>query len=92
MTVRVGPFVFDHVNYDDRRDVLYLSVGEPRAADDAVVTAQGHVVRLDADNNVIGLTLINAKWLSDKGDGLLVELPIPREQLISREQLEPVFA
>jgi uncharacterized protein YuzE len=85
VTVRVGPFEFDHVNYDERRDVLYLSIGEPREAADALVTPEGHVVRLDSENEVIGLTLINAKWLSDDG-GLSISLPI------LKEQLEPVFA
>ena len=83
--MRVGPFEFDHVNYDEQRDVLYLSVGEPRKAADALVTPEGHVVRLDSENGIIGLTLINAKWLADDGD-LSVSLPI------FKEQLEPVFA
>jgi uncharacterized protein YuzE len=81
MTVRIGLYEFDHVNYDARRDVLYLSVGRPREAADSLVTPEGHVLRYDDNNTIIGITLINAKWLSEQHGGLNVSLPIPAEDL-----------
>jgi uncharacterized protein YuzE len=86
MTVRIAHLDFDHVRYDHDGDVLYLSVGEPRVAADSIVTPEGHVVRMDADGEIIGITLINAKWLSERPEGLSITLPI------DAEQLAPAFA
>ena len=66
MTVNIGPHEFDHVRYDQRGDVLYLSIGEPREAADSLVTPEGHVLRYDDTNRIIGITFINAKWLTDQ--------------------------
>jgi hypothetical protein len=30
VTVRISGFEFDYVDYDERADVLYLSIGKPR--------------------------------------------------------------
>lgn len=65
MTVRVGGVEFDHVVYDDRGDVLYLSVGEPREAARQEASPEGHLVRYGEDGRVIGITIVNAKWLMD---------------------------
>lgn len=81
MTVRIGPHEFDHVTYDARGDVLYLSIGDPQAAADSLVTPEGHVIRYDAENRVIGITLINAKWLADQEDAFALSLPVPVDDL-----------
>ena len=86
--IQIGPFVFDHSFYDRRRDVLYLSKGEPQEAADAYVTPQGHVIRYDAAHDVIGVTIVNAKWLIDRGED--VSVPFPAE--ISAEDLSPALA
>jgi len=86
MTIRLADIAFDHVRYDATADVLYLSLGEPREAADSLVTAEGHVVRYDAAGAIIGVTLVDAKWLTERDGELRVSLPI------SREQLEPAFA
>lgn len=85
MTVRLADIDFDHIRYDAVADVLYLSVGEPRAAADSLVTAEGHVIRYDEAGDIAGITLVNAKWLTERDGELRVSLPI------SREQLEPAF-
>lgn len=74
MTVRIGHLEFDHVTYDNVRDVLYLSVGQPKEAAETDATPDGHAVRYDESGGVIGITLVNAKWLLDR-DGE-IELPI----------------
>ncbi len=86
MTVRVADIEFDHVRYDAVADVLYLSVGEPREAAESLVTAEGHVIRYDDRGDITGITLINAKWMTERDGELRISLPI------SREQLEPAFA
>ena len=66
MTVTIGSLTFDHASYDARGDVLYLHVGDPQEAAGSEETPEGHVLRFDADGEVIGLTIINAKWLLER--------------------------
>lgn len=75
MSVHLGPYTFDHVSYDEDRDVLYLSIGEPREAADSEETPEGHVVRYDDREEIIGLTLVNAKWLLDRDGTLSITFP-----------------
>ena len=72
MTVRVGPYEFDRVSYDKDGDVLYLRRGPDQAAADTFASPEGHAVCLDGHGEVIGITLVNAKWLSRHDGGLRV--------------------
>ena len=53
MSINIGCIEFDHYRYDDRGDVLYLSVGEPRVPAETDATPEGHAVDFDADGKVI---------------------------------------
>ncbi len=75
MTVKIGNITFDHISYDAEGDVLYLHVGKPQAAADAEETPEGHAVRFSRDGQVIGLTLINARWLLDRDGAITITLP-----------------
>jgi uncharacterized protein YuzE len=75
MTVHVGPYEFDHVSYDKDGDVLYLRRGQQKAAADTFGTPEGHAVRLDRDGEVIGITIVNAKWLLERDGRLKVTVP-----------------
>ncbi len=75
MTVHVGPYEFDHVSYGSDGDVLYLRRGERRAAADTFGTPEGHAVRLDEDGEVIGITIVNAKWLLERDGKITVTVP-----------------
>lgn len=75
MTVHVGPYEFDHVSYDNDGDVLYLRRGERQAAADTFGTPEGHAVRLDVDGEVIGITIVNAKWLLERDGKINVTVP-----------------
>ncbi len=66
MTVHVGPYEFDHVSYDNDGDVLYLRRGEQQSAAETFGTPEGHAVRLDDGGEVIGITIVNAKWLLER--------------------------
>ena len=48
------------LSYDSEGDVLYISFGEPHAADDSDITDEGVVVRL-REGRIVGLTVLNAK-------------------------------
>ncbi len=78
MSVKIGNLTFSRVTYDAKGDVLYLHVGEPQAAADAEGTPDGHVVRYDEQGRIIGLTIINARWLVERDGGLTVTLPEPQ--------------
>lgn len=75
MRVHLGPYTFDHVTYDAEGDVLYLAIGEPRDAADSEETPEGHVVRYDDQDRVIGVSLVNVNWLLDHRGALVVTLP-----------------
>jgi uncharacterized protein YuzE len=87
MTINLGSLKFDHARYDAREDVLYLSVGEPREAADSVQTPEGHVVRYDDAGEIIGITLINAKWLVERNE---LSVSVPTQ--VAAEDLEVAFA
>jgi uncharacterized protein YuzE len=75
MSVHVGQYEFDHVSYDSDGDVLYLRRGKKQAAADTFGTPEGHAVRVDESGEVIGITIVNAKWLLDRDGGLSVTVP-----------------
>jgi uncharacterized protein YuzE len=89
MTIQIGTFVFDHVAYDERGDVLYLSIGEPQAAADTYATPEGHAVRFDEQGEVIGITIVNAKWLSERDGKVTITFPDRIET--SAEALAPAL-
>ncbi|MGH2864539.1 MAG: DUF2283 domain-containing protein [Solirubrobacteraceae bacterium] len=77
MSIQIGPYVFDRVRYDRDADVLYLAKGNPARAVEFDETPDGHAVSYDAEGELVGLTLIDARKLIDEatGDELLIELP-----------------
>jgi uncharacterized protein YuzE len=81
VTVRLGHLEFDHVVYDESADVLYLSVGEPEEAARSEATPEGHAVRYDRNGSVIGITLVNAKWLLDRDGRIDVTVHLNADEL-----------
>jgi uncharacterized protein YuzE len=75
MSVHVGPYEFDHASYDSDGDVLYLRRGERREAADTFGTPEGHAVRLDEQGEVIGITIVNAKWLLGREGRITITVP-----------------
>jgi uncharacterized protein YuzE len=90
MTVRIGNVTFDHATYDDRGDVLYLHVGERQPAADSLGTPEGHAIRCDDAGEVIGVTIVNARWLLDR-DGE-ISITIPERIDVSADALAPALA
>ena len=75
MTVTIGNITFDHATYDDRGDVLYLHVGDRKAAADSLGTPEGHAVRYNDAGEVIGVTIVNARWLLDRDGKITITIP-----------------
>ena len=88
MTLRIGRFEFDHVDYDERADVLYLSIGEPRPPAHEEVTTDGHLIRYAEDGQLSGITLVNAKWLIER-DG---EIAFPVRVGVAAEDIAAALA
>jgi uncharacterized protein YuzE len=81
MTIRLGHLEFDHVVYDADSDVLYLSVGEPRPAAESEATAEGHAIRYDANGEIVGITIVNAKWLIERNGRIEIPLHLDAQDL-----------
>lgn len=80
---------FDQHVYDERADVLYLSVGDPQVPAETYPTPEGHAVDFDVDGNVIGMVLVSPRSLLDRDGELKITWP---EGHLRREQLAPVLA
>jgi uncharacterized protein YuzE len=59
--ITIAGISFDHHHYDERGDVLYLNVGEPRPAARGLETPDGHSIHYDESGAVIGITLLNVR-------------------------------
>jgi uncharacterized protein YuzE len=88
VTLKLGGWEFDNWEYDAAADVLYLSIGEPRAGV-GEETPEGHVWRFDETGRFCGLTLIGIRELMDHSDVVNLTLPSPVE--IRSEDLEPAL-
>lgn len=88
MTLTIAGTNFDQHEYDDRGDVLYLSVGAPREAARTIATPEGHAIDYDQNGAVIGMVLVNVRFILDR-DGMLT-LSLPPEQLAA-DALAPVL-
>ena len=75
VNVKIGPLVFDHADYDRQGDMLYLHVGAPQDAE-GEETPEGHVLRFEpGTQRIVGLSVINARWLLDRDGRLTITIP-----------------
>ncbi len=81
--ITIGTHKFDHVTYDEIGDVLYLSKGAPSEALETHASPEGHAVRLGQSGEVVGLTLVNARWLVERDGAITITVP---EQITAREE------
>ena len=89
MTVKIAGIDFDRVDYDREADVLYLHVGEPSSAVDWDESEEGHALRYGPDGALVGITIVNARWLLDQ-DGEIV-LTLPKQKVVAKH-IGPVLA
>jgi uncharacterized protein YuzE len=90
MTVTIGSLTFDHASYDDRGEVLYLHVGDRQPAAVSDETPEGHVLRYNAKGDVIGLTIISAKWLLERDH--VINVMAPEHVAVSPDTLAAALA
>ncbi len=75
MSVTITGIEFESHHYDDRGDVLYLSVEGYDAGGlppHAHATPEGHGVEYDEGWGVIAMTLVNVKWLLERDGELTI--------------------
>jgi hypothetical protein len=78
MSMTIAGIEFEHHHYDDRGDVLYLSVegydagGLPPHGD---ASPEGHGIEYDEGWRVIAMTLVNVKWLIERDGELRITWP-----------------
>jgi uncharacterized protein YuzE len=76
MKIAVGSYEFDDVRYDSDCDVLCLRLrGTRGTAADILDTPEGHLVYLDDDGEVTGISLVGAKELIDRDGRVPVTFP-----------------
>ena len=89
VNIRIGPLVFDHADYDQEEDVLYLHVGLPEPAE-GEETPEGHVLRFaPGTHRIVGLTVVNARHVLNR-DGRLV-VTVPETVEASADELAPAL-
>lgn len=75
VSLRIGPVVFDHANYDAENDILYLSIGEPEPGE-AEETPEGHAIRYaPGTNRIVGLTMLSPRYILERDGRLTVTFP-----------------
>lgn len=77
MIVRLGDHEFDDVVYDASGDVLYMHKGKPVPAGETFASPEGHAVMLDDAGEIIGVTVVNAKWLAERDGRIVISIPEP---------------
>lgn len=91
MIVTAGKTRFDNVDYDADADVLYLHVGDPSSAVEFDESPEGHALRFDSAGHLVGVTIVGARRLLDRGHRLIVTVP-ERLELDSTQLAEVINA
>lgn len=96
MVIRLGPHRFDDLFYDVEGDVLYMHKGRPVAAAETLVSPEGHAIRLNESREIIGITVIGAKWLAEHDGRITVTVSesthAPERLETSAKDLAPALA
>jgi len=78
MSVQIGKLTkltFDRVRYDRDGDVLYLHRADPNDAVDFDASPEGHALRFNAAGKLIGVTILNARWLLEHEGKITITIP-----------------
>lgn len=89
MSVTIAGIEFDRVDYDREADVLYLHVGDPSSAVNWDESEEGRALRYGADGAIVGITIVNARWLLEEDGEIAITLPTQR---VVAKDLGPVLA
>jgi hypothetical protein len=74
VSLRAGPYTFSHVTYDPPSDVLYASIGRPRAGR-RVQTPESDYLRFDDRDRFTGMIVMNPRERLERDGAVYVSLP-----------------
>lgn len=74
MSLRAGPYTFNHVTYDAPSDVLYAAIDGPRRGS-RQETPEAHILRFDERGKFFGITLVAPREQLDREGAVYVSLP-----------------
>jgi uncharacterized protein YuzE len=75
VTIRLGPHIFDSLEYDAEADVLYASTGRPGPSIGSV-TPEGHSINQEEETGrVVGVDLVNPRLILEREGTVKVTLP-----------------
>jgi uncharacterized protein YuzE len=92
MTVQIANLTFGRVRYDADGDVLYLHRGDPSDAVDFDASPEGHALRLDRQGTLVGVTILNVRWLLDHEGEITLTTPTAQRLHLAPEQLSDALA
>ncbi|HLF99498.1 MAG TPA: DUF2283 domain-containing protein [Acidimicrobiia bacterium] len=75
MNITIGDTTFDQVHYDEEADVLYLHAGGPERAVEFDESPEGHALRFDANGQLVGITIVNARSRVESREPIVVTVP-----------------
>ncbi|MBA2241260.1 MAG: hypothetical protein H0W09_08500 [Solirubrobacterales bacterium] len=75
MSLRAGPYTFNHVTYDGPSDVLYAAIASPGAAAERRPTPEAHVLRFDSRGRFAGIILVSPREQLEREGGVFISLP-----------------
>jgi uncharacterized protein YuzE len=75
VSIRFGGVEFDNVFYDRDADVLYMHIGDSSTAVDWDESPEGHHLRFGATGQLVGITVVNARWLLERDGRIVVTMP-----------------
>jgi uncharacterized protein YuzE len=74
VSLRAGPYTFDHVTYDPPSDVLYAAIDRPRAGR-REKTPEEHILRFDSRGEFFGVILVGPREQMEREGAVYLSLP-----------------
>jgi uncharacterized protein YuzE len=76
VNLKIGSITFDHADYDDENDILYLYIGEPGGEAEGEMTLEGdHLRFVPGTMEVNGLTILGPRLRLERDGKLTVTIP-----------------
>jgi hypothetical protein len=72
--------------------VLYLQHGDPGDAVDFDASPEGHALRFDRQGTLVGVTILNVRWLLDHEGAITLTIRTPEQLHLAPEQLSDALA
>jgi uncharacterized protein YuzE len=92
MSIEIADITYDQVRYDATGDVLYLHRGDSATAVDFDATPEGHHLRFDEHGDLVGVTILNARWLFEREGQITLTISGPDASHLVPEQVRDAFA